>query len=307
MTDRVLAETVVIIAAYNAEATVGAAVASALVGGQEVAVVVVDDGSTDRTAMVAMGAGASVIRQGNTGAALARRAGLKASQSPFVVFLDSDDELLPSWLSALERLRESPSLSVVGGGIMRVGKRRSKATFPPLGKETTETLLQRAHAPWPASASVWRREKLVEAERVWPPALSPRYAEDFESLIRASMVGGVCSVSYPIAVYRMGGGKSSAHAREAFSDSERVRRHYGHALGYELRFLSAGEQRDVAVWRTAMAAFYERGPLGVGRLALRHPQSVSPLARIFFGRLHSRLVQSPAALGWGSAERQEGS
>src|SRR5438132_14127317 len=59
-------------------------------------VIVVDDGSTDRTAEVAEANGAEVIRHGrNRGVSAARNTGVRAAAQPWIALLDSDDEWLP--------------------------------------------------------------------------------------------------------------------------------------------------------------------------------------------------------------------
>lgn len=93
----------VVIPAYNREDTVARAVLSAL--GQDPRppseVLVVDDGSRDRTAEVASWAGARVITQANAGEGGARNSGLRAAGSRWVAFLDSDDQWLPNHLAVL--------------------------------------------------------------------------------------------------------------------------------------------------------------------------------------------------------------
>lgn len=64
-------------------------------------VIVADDGSSDGSAQVAEQAGARVLRGAGWGAAGARNAGLAAARGERVLFLDSDDLLVPT---ALERL-----------------------------------------------------------------------------------------------------------------------------------------------------------------------------------------------------------
>ncbi|MGU3390543.1 glycosyltransferase family 2 protein [Sphingomonas sp. M1A8_2b] len=97
----------VIIAAWNAEATIGRAVASALIQPEVSAVIVVDDGSTDGTVAVARAVDDGgnrvqiVALAGNRGPAAARNAGLDASVSPFVALLDADDFFVPNRFAAL--------------------------------------------------------------------------------------------------------------------------------------------------------------------------------------------------------------
>ncbi|WP_369131776.1 glycosyltransferase family 2 protein [Modestobacter sp. I12A-02662] len=87
----------VLIPAYNAEAGIGTAVASALA--QPVPpqrVLVYDDGSSDRTVDAARAAGAEVlVGPENRGVGHARQELLEAAQAPWVHMLDADDRLLP--------------------------------------------------------------------------------------------------------------------------------------------------------------------------------------------------------------------
>jgi glycosyltransferase involved in cell wall biosynthesis len=84
----------VVMPARNAGRYIGDAIASVL--GQEGAsarLVVVDDGSDDDTASIAgaFGTRVTVLRQEPLGPALARNAGVRALDTAFVAFLDSDD------------------------------------------------------------------------------------------------------------------------------------------------------------------------------------------------------------------------
>ncbi len=101
-----------VIAAYNAERTITAAVDSALSqSAQDLEVIVVDDGSTDRTAEVVQGIPdprVQLVSQTNQGQAAARNAGTAVATGEYVGFLDSDDLWLPDYLElagrALERI-----------------------------------------------------------------------------------------------------------------------------------------------------------------------------------------------------------
>ena len=96
-----LAPVSVVIAAYNAELTLGPALASALAQLPPPAqVIVVDDGSTDGTAAVAASfPGVEVIEQRNQGPSAARNCGIRAASQPWVAFLDADDLWLPGKLA----------------------------------------------------------------------------------------------------------------------------------------------------------------------------------------------------------------
>lgn len=90
----------IIIPSYNADRYVREAVRSALVQTYpNFEVIVVDDGSTDRTrAILAPFVAAGKVRyfhQENKGLAGARNAGIRAATGKYIAFLDSDDVFLP--------------------------------------------------------------------------------------------------------------------------------------------------------------------------------------------------------------------
>ncbi len=81
----------VIIPAFNEERTVGGVVRTALRSPLIGSVIVVDDGSRDRTSTRAAEAGARVIRHARRrGKGAALRTGVRASSAPFFLFLDAD-------------------------------------------------------------------------------------------------------------------------------------------------------------------------------------------------------------------------
>ena len=106
----------VIIPAYNRRAMLARAVESVLSQTfRDYELIVVDDGSTDGTAdeMEKYRGRVRYIRQDNRGVSAARNAGIAASVSPHLEFLDSDDEWFPGKLAATwnssPRVRESGS------------------------------------------------------------------------------------------------------------------------------------------------------------------------------------------------------
>lgn len=91
----------VIMAAYNAEEFVGPALASVVAQDWEpFEIVVVDDGSTDRTGEIVRSfAGVNYVRQENSGPAAARNAALALADGDLVANFDADDLLPPDRLS----------------------------------------------------------------------------------------------------------------------------------------------------------------------------------------------------------------
>ena len=88
---------------------------------------VVDDGSTDNSLAVAKEFAnhdnrITVTSQPNAGAALARNAGITAASTPYITFLDSDDEYLPNHLEIrLNFFSQNPGVDMIEGGFKVIG------------------------------------------------------------------------------------------------------------------------------------------------------------------------------------------
>ena len=94
----------VIIPAYNAEHTLARtlkALHHQTVPREEYEIIVVDDGSTDRTGEIAQALADRVLFQENQGPAAARNAGVRAARGDIVLFTDADCEPLPDWLEKM--------------------------------------------------------------------------------------------------------------------------------------------------------------------------------------------------------------
>ncbi|WP_161989000.1 glycosyltransferase family 2 protein [Sphingomonas glacialis] len=97
----------IVIAAYNAAATIGETIKSALAQPETASVIVVDDSSRDDTVAVATarddGTGRlQVLRQDrNGGPSRARNRGIAVCSAPWFTVLDADDVFLPGRLAAL--------------------------------------------------------------------------------------------------------------------------------------------------------------------------------------------------------------
>jgi len=207
----------VIIPAYNAQRTIGAALES--VGQQSLRafeVLVVDDGSTDATAEEAKRfSGAlnlTVLGQGNAGPAAARNLGIRTAQGRYCAFLDADDVMLADRLQAQAALLDSdPALGLVHTDLMTFDEggivhRTRRAFSDPCGGEVLERLLLDNFIT--TSTVMAPREKLIEAGLF---GVERRVSEDFELWLRMAARWPVGFVDRPLVKYRRSSGSLSGN------------------------------------------------------------------------------------------------
>lgn len=110
----------VIIPTYNSEKYISCAVDSVLAQNyKELEIIVIDDGSTDKTQTIIKKYSNNVryIYQKNSGLSNARNKGIKSSKGEFIAILDSDDEWLPKKIELqMEVMRKSASIGIVSCG-----------------------------------------------------------------------------------------------------------------------------------------------------------------------------------------------
>jgi glycosyltransferase involved in cell wall biosynthesis len=113
----------VILAVHNRESCVARAIESVLSQTyRRIELIVVDDGSTDRTAQVvkAYGERVRLIRQPHAGAYAARNLGLEHAKGELIAFIDSDDAWLPQRLSSQVPLMRRRHVGLVFGDTIHV-------------------------------------------------------------------------------------------------------------------------------------------------------------------------------------------
>lgn len=161
----------IIIPAYNAEKTLARTLRSLRVVPADrrdaLEVLVIDDGSTDRTTSVADAelsalapANARLIRKDNGGSATARNAGLDAATGSWLMFLDSDDELIADPLAAIELAPEFTAITV-GGEAVRRSKVIERRDAVRLNSRNAARKLTAANPLWNSSV-IFRREAIHE-------------------------------------------------------------------------------------------------------------------------------------------------
>jgi cellulose synthase/poly-beta-1,6-N-acetylglucosamine synthase-like glycosyltransferase len=94
----------IVVPTYNAEETIGPLLESLLhLDYPTYDIIIVNDGSKDRTREIVERYPVRLINQPNRGASAARGAGLQAASSEIVAYVDSDVTVTPDWLRGLVR------------------------------------------------------------------------------------------------------------------------------------------------------------------------------------------------------------
>jgi peptidoglycan-N-acetylglucosamine deacetylase len=187
----------VVVPAYNEERVIAKTIESLLASDYErFEIVVVDDGSPDRTSEVVgerFGAEPRVrlFRKENGGKAEALNYGLERSRGEVVIGLDADTVFEPQTMRALARRFADPTIGAVAGNA-KVGNRINLVTrWQALEYVTSQNLDRRAFSSLncitvvPGSVGAWRRDLLERAGGFSPDTL----AEDQDLTMRVRKLG----------------------------------------------------------------------------------------------------------------------
>ncbi|MFI5351671.1 MAG: glycosyltransferase family 2 protein [Candidatus Binatales bacterium] len=201
----------VVICVYNGASIVGRALDSVFAQNFDgVEVVVVDDGSTDRTAEVLdrYGDRIRVIRQDNQGLALARNAGVAASRSEFVAFLDADDLWMPGRLAkTVAALEHEPGAVLAFSDAVPVDSLDQPLgpSFVPSDKARAPSMDEIIATWWPIlpSTVTMRRQTFIACGGFCDEYRSASGFEDVYLFILAREMGSFVYVPEPLTRYRL--------------------------------------------------------------------------------------------------------
>lgn len=204
----------VLIDTYNQERFIAEAVESVLqqdFPASETEILVVDDGSTDRTAEIVRKFGPRVrlLRKSNGGQASAFNAGIPEARGEIVAFLDGDDWWKPKKLSAvMKALAENPQAGVVGHGIVQIDDATKEGSI--LAPETPGYFDMscakgaqafRNYMCFLGTSRVTIRRRTLQRVLPLPEALRVE-ADEFMSAVAVALQGAVL-LSEPLAFYRL--------------------------------------------------------------------------------------------------------
>lgn len=214
----------VVIPVHNGERFLRDALGSVADQGIDVEVVVVDDGSTDASAAIAVDHGATCIRQEQGGPSAARNTGLAAVVAEFVTFLDCDDLMPPGTLvRQMDRLAAAPAVDVL------------------LGRQRYEVLEGIGMPDWAVADRVGGPDEVARPlvfaglfrrsvfERVGGLDPDLRLCEDVDWLMRANELGAVVEIDDEVARVRR------IHGANLTYDTDGLRRATLEVLGRRVR------------------------------------------------------------------------
>lgn len=208
----------VVVPCYNAERWIIPALESVLAQDWPIRdVIVVDDGSSDRSAALVRSRFPDIklVQQSNQGVAVARNQGIARAQGEWVAFIDADDFWLPGKLKAQwNALAAQPGARLIYTAWhvwksaepypsqhllneLHAESYRSERWKGPSGWIYPDLLLD-SHV-W--TSTVLAHRSLFEEIGMFDPAL--RIGEDYDLWLRASRVTPILRVAKPLALYRM--------------------------------------------------------------------------------------------------------
>lgn len=203
----------VVTPAYNRADLVGATIESVLAQDHpRIELIVLDDGSTDRTAEVLAGYEGRLraVSHANMGESRTVNRGFSLASGELITVLSSDDLLAPGAVSAaVEALQASPELVGVYGDwdlIDGGGRTIGHVTAP----EFDHARMLATFMNFPGGPGAFFRRSLLDRLGGRDPSF--RYVADFDFWLRAGMIGPVARLPRTVARYRVHPGAATQAA-----------------------------------------------------------------------------------------------
>lgn len=292
----------VIIPAYNAAATLDETLCSAR--GQsltDIEIIVVDDGSRDRTGDIARNHAASdarvrVLSQPNRGVATARNAGIAESAGEFLAFLDADDlwaaAKLERQLAAMEAAGPDAGASytlyccVDPDGRLSPGHPQARAVPDALGALCRSNFIGN-------TSSILVRRDLAQRVGGFDPQLQAQGAqgcEDWDFFLRLANVTRLVTVPEPLTAYRVGAGNMSSDDARMLRSARLMAEKLAGRMPTRRAELAQGVS-NYAFW-LAMEALKRRDLSAAARLFIAHGRGRLRLLRPLLRRIEAQVFPS---------------
>jgi O-antigen/teichoic acid export membrane protein/glycosyltransferase involved in cell wall biosynthesis len=223
-------------------------------------IIVVDDGSAiPADTILAPSSDIELVRTENHGVSVARNIGFEKCSGEYIIFLDSDDRLMPDAVSShLKLLKGNPSAGMTFGAasiIDEKGNETSPASICRPRKDYFAMLLQSNPIACPGSTMI-RREAFLDAGQFDP---SFRNAEDYHLYLRIARRSPVVQHNDCVVEYRKhSGGKSQNKERMILAVTAILDQieSTGNLSPVELKKLRHGRSRWLHVFRPKSSLSY---------------------------------------------------
>lgn len=198
----------VVIPAYNAEGSISSCIASVLDQSQPqyiTELIVVNDGSTDRTSSIVGELIANsktsikivIINQENKGVSAARNTGIKSSTGEWIAFLDSDDQWRKDKIElSIDAIREHPEVRTLGSNRLSFMRTQGEKIDDGLYKLSTRDQLW---SPWPTTSSLIIKRDIINEVGMFDETRT--HAEDVDLLLRITPKYGVHYLYEPLLIF----------------------------------------------------------------------------------------------------------
>ncbi len=182
----------------------------------------VNDGSTDGTVRIleANASRCSFLSQPQSGPAAARNRAIQMSNSPFIAFLDADDEWLPQKLERqIAWMKQDPTLGLVSSGcfVSEPGGDTRVISAPPSLRGSGKSFLQLARRCFVFTPTVVVRRRCLEQVGYFNESLA--VSEDFNLWLRIAAKWSMACLPEALAITY----KRSGSLSESISPAERLK------------------------------------------------------------------------------------
>ena len=247
----------VLLDTYNQEAFIEKAITSVLqqdFPASETEILVVDDGSTDRTPDIVekFAPRVRLLRKRNGGQASAFNAGIPEAQGEIVAFLDGDDWWAKNKLSAVARVFEvEPAVGLVGHGVTQVSSDNGHRTEIPREvcrfriRSAAQAKTFRMQRGFFGTSRMAYRRKILREIGVVPETL--RFEADEYVFTLAALLTDVMILNQPLTFYRLHDGnlfQITGRDVDKIQNKQRILEALVDAL--ELKMRAIGVSEDIA-------------------------------------------------------------
>jgi glycosyltransferase involved in cell wall biosynthesis len=252
----------VVIPAYNAAATIGQAVDSALAQSwKDLEVIVVDDGSTDETGSIvdAYPSPVRCIHKSNEGVSMARNEGVERAEGRYVAFLDADDYWSPEKLERqVGLLEDEPDVGCCFTAVTRVDEALRPVARIPARRypDYCRALLLESMVISTGSSSLMVRRGVIDEVGGFDPRFSQ--CADWDYAIRLSQATRIAPIDEPLVYYRAASGRMSSDIGLLERDTFAVLDNF---FGQPRSALYAGDKRHIYSnhWMILAGSYLEAG------------------------------------------------